>query len=259
MIIALPQLEVFLFILGRILGIFIQAPVFSSRSFPAIAKAGLGIWISAVLWFVVPVNIKLMPQTFEGFVIILATEVAIGFLIGFICNLIFLGIQSAGELIDLQMGLSVSQAFDPIFGASISIVGRLLFFVSLTSFLILGGHHMLLTILHQSFRLIPTPAVVDFSFKTAIPDILNWGQILWTISIQLSGPIILIIFLSDFAFGIVSRVAPQVNVFMLGFQVKPVLGLLAVLFTLPLLIKHIGGLLGTMAEEVLKLLSTIKI
>lgn len=259
MILALPQIEVFLFILARIAGIFIQAPVFSSRTFPSGAKMALAIWIAAVLWFVVPVNLSLMPVNFAGFITILVIEVMIGFIIGFACNVIFLALQSAGELMDLQMGLSVSQAFDPLFGAAISIMGRLLFMVALMAFLLLDGHHLLLSVLHQSFRILPTPAAITLSSPALVTNIVSLGGMLWSIALQLAAPIILIIFLSDFAFGIVSRVAPQVNVFMLGFQVKPALGLLAFLFTLPLLIKHIATLLGLIAQEMLKLLTALKV
>lgn len=259
MVLTVLQLEVFLFILARIMGIFIQAPVFSSRSFPAFAKTALAIWVAIILWFVVPINLHMMPQNFLGFIFCLITETFIGFSIGFVCDIIFLGIQSAGEIIDLQMGLSVSQAFDPMFGASISIIGRLLFFMALTLFLILDGHHMLLSVLFQSFKLIPAPALVNLNSPNLAMTVLNATQNLWVIAIQIAGPIILVIFLSDFAFGIVSRVAPQVNVFMLGFQVKPVLGLVALIFLLPLLVQKFSSLLGTMAEEMIKLVLAIRI
>lgn len=259
MVLTIFQLEVFLFILARIMGIFIQAPVLSNRQFPALAKTALGVWIAIVLWFIVPINAHLMPQNLLGFIFCLVTEVFIGFSIGFICDIVFLGIQSAGEIIDLQMGLSVSQAFDPIFGSSISIIGRLLFFMALTLFLILDGHHMLLSVLFQSFKLIPAPALVNINSPNLAMTVLSATQNLWVIAIQIAGPIILVIFLSDFAFGIVSRVAPQVNVFMLGFQVKPVLGLIALVFLLPLLAQKFSALLGTMAEEMIKLILAIKI
>lgn len=259
MIISLPQLEVFFFIFARLAGIFIQAPGLSSRSIPTLAKAAMVTWITAVLWFVVPVNINSLPQNFMAFILALAIEVTIGYLIGFVCNIIFLAIQSAGELIDLQMGLSVSQAFDPVFGASVSIVGKMLFYVAVTVFFMLNGHHLLFTILQQSFRLLPTPAAINLSSPALISELLGLGQIMWLTALQLAGPILLVIFLLDFTFGIVSRVAPQVNVFMLGFQVKPALGLIVILFTLSLFIKHIAALLGIMNEEVLKLLMFLKV
>ncbi|MBI5701211.1 flagellar biosynthetic protein FliR [Candidatus Saganbacteria bacterium] len=259
MILTLPQIEVFMFILARIAGIFIEAPILSSKSIPALGKTALAIWITSVLWFVTPVNTTLLPKTLVEFIVFIAIEVTIGFLIGFVCNTIFLVLQSAGEFIDLQMGLSVAQSFDPIFGASISIIGRMIFFIALMVFLLFNGHHLLLSMLHQSFTVLPVPTYINLTSANFIYNLLNLGQILLATSVQLAGPVILVIFLSDFAFGIVSRVAPQVNVFMLGFQVKPALGLLAMLFTIPILIKHISRLLGLMGEEVLKLLSAFRL
>lgn len=258
MMISLLQIEVFMLILARISGIFIQAPIFSSRSFPGTAKTAIALWISIILWFVVPVRTELMPQTFMHFIFLVLLEVALGFSIGFICNTIFLAIQGAGEIVDLQMGLSVAQSFDPIFGATISIVGRMFFMIALTAFLILDGHHLLLSILHQSFKLISIPATLNLTSPNFILTIINTCQILLTIALQLSAPIILVIFISDFCFGIVSRVAPQVNVFMLGFQVKPSLGLLLLLFTLSLFVKHISFIMSNISEEILKALAAIK-
>ena len=259
MIITIPQIQVFFFIIARVAGIFIQAPILSSRSFPTLGKTALAIWISLILWFVTPIKIELMPQNLIGFVLALTTEVMLGFTIGFACNIIFLSIQSAGELIDLQMGLSVAQSFDPVFGGAVSIMGRALFFTGIVIFFAVDGHHLFLSILNQSFNMIPAPAVINLASPSFITTLMGLGATLLNLSIKLAIPAILVIFISDFCFGIVSRVAPQVNVFMLGFQVKPSLGLLTLFLIMPLLVKQIASLLGIMGEEALKLLLALKI
>jgi len=258
MIITAAQIEVFLLIFARIIGIFIAAPLFSTRTFPATTKVAFAIWLAAVLWYVTPFKLGSLPTSLTGLVMALTFEVLIGYLLGFVCNIIFLAIQAAGEMIDMQMGLSVANSFDPIFGATISVVGRFMITTALTIFVLADGHHLVLSALHQSFRAIPPAHLPNISSPMLTQQLMELGKTFWTIALQLAGPIILIIFLSDFAFGIVSRVAPQVNVFMLGFQVKPALGLVGVLFTLPLLVKHMANLLGVMSEEMLKLLMAIK-
>jgi len=258
MIFSFAQLEIFLLILARILGLFTMAPVLSSRTFPALAKTALAIWIAVVLWFVVPVQPDKLPSTMIMFAVSMFSEVALGWLFGFVTNALFLAIQSAGEIMDLQMGLSVASAFDPLFGATISIIGRLAFYISITVFLLANGHHMFLSVLHQSFKLIPPGQLINITSPLLTEQLLSLVKDFWLIVIQLSGPIVLLIFLSDFAFGIVSRVAPQVNVFQLGFQVKPSLGLVGILFTLPILSRHIENLVGTMAEGMLKLLMVLR-
>jgi flagellar biosynthetic protein FliR len=257
MILTIAQLEIFFFILARIIGVFIQAPLFNSRSFPAAAKIAFALWLSIVLWFVTPVS-PILPTTVVGFILTLIAEVALGFIIGFICNVLFIALQSAGEMMDLQMGLSVAQALDPVFGAVISVIGRLIFFTALIAFITFDGHHLLLSALHQSFTALPAGKIANFATYNLTEQMLGLGSTLWMTAIKLAAPIILLIFLSDFTFGIVSRVAPQVNVFMLGFQVKPMLGLFGVLLTLPFLIKYVGKLIESMATEIIKLLAILK-
>lgn len=257
MIISLAQLEVFFFILARLAGVFIQAPLFSSRSFPAPAKTAFAVWLAIVLWFVTPVS-PTLPATLLLFILTLIAEVALGFLIGFICNVIFIAVQSAGEIIDLQMGLSVASALDPVFGAVISIIGRMTFFIALIVFLAFDGHHLLLSAFHQSFTVLPAGKIANFVTYDLANQIMGLGGMLWMTAIKIAAPVILLIFLSDFTFGIVLRVAPQVNVFMLGFQVKPVLGLFGFSLILPFLIRYIGKLIESMASEIIKLLVIIK-
>lgn len=252
MILTTTQLQVFFFLLARIAGIFISAPIFSSRSFVAPAKVAFCVWLSLLLWFVTPVTGSL-PASLAGFVVVLAAEVAFGYAIGFIANLLFVALQSAGELIDAQMGLSVATALDPSIGQVISIVGRLVMFVSLIVFLELDGHHLVLSGFQQSFTALPAGQAANFTPYNLVAQFAGLGGALWLTAVKLAIPAILLIFLADFTFGIVSRVAPQVNVFMLGFQVKPLLGLFAISLTLPFLVRYINNMLGTLGQEFIKL------
>ena len=256
MVITLPQLYVFLLILARVAGIFFTAPLLSSRTFPTSGKTALAVWISAVLWFAVPAP-AYFPNGATMMSLIIFKEFVVGFMIGFVCQLLFAAIQASGDFVDLQMGMSIATIMDPTTGGIATIIGRLSFFIGLVVFVIVNGHHMILSALHASFRALPLAAPINIS-ANFISQILNLGTTFWFIAIQLAIPAVLLIFLSDFAFGIVSRVAPQVNVFMLGFQVKPSLGLIAILFSLPLFINHISLLVGQMGEEMLKLFVNIR-
>ncbi len=258
MIITLEQLEVFLLILARISGLFIAAPVLSTRLIPATIKIALSIWISIVLWFVVPIK---SPLPTELFILVLAlvNEVLIGFIIGFICNIIFAAIQAAGDIMDLQMGMSIATVISPTTGGVVSLVGLLAFQLGLLIFVIANGHHMILGALVQSFRLLPLAAPINVGGVNFMTQLIDLGRGLWLTAIQLAAPVVLLLFLTDFAFGIVSRVAPQVNVFMLGFQVKPTIGFIALLMTMPLLIRHILGLIETMGPELLRAMMLLKL
>ncbi|MCU0640474.1 MAG: flagellar biosynthetic protein FliR [Candidatus Margulisbacteria bacterium] len=253
MVIPVGQIAIYFLILARLGGVFIQAPLFNSRSFFTSAKVAFALWTALVLWFVTPVS-PVLPTSLSGFILTLVAEVAVGFLIGFIANVMFIAIQSAGEIIDMQMGLSVAQALDPVFGAVISIIGRLTFFTALVIFLSMDGHHLLLSAFHHSFTILPAGQIANFSQPALVEQLLTIGSGLWLTAIKIAAPVILLIFLADFTFGIVSRVAPQVNVFMLGFQVKPLLGLFGISLLVPFIVKYISRLIESMGAEIVKLL-----
>lgn len=255
MVLTLPQIQVLVLIFARVAGIFIEGPLFSARTFPALAKTALAIWVSFALMFSTPVS--MLPPDSIIFIIMLLSEFFIGFAIGFVCNVFFETLQSAGNLIDLQMGTSIASAMDPNTGAMSSMIGRLAYFLGLVTFLVLNGHHMILAGVHQSFLALPIGHLMNFSSALTLQVVDSVASLL-LISLQLSVPALLIIFLADFSFGIVSRVAPQVNVFMLGFQVKPSLGILALLFSAPLLTSHVSTLINQMIQEIMKLLVNIK-
>jgi flagellar biosynthesis protein FliR len=257
MIVGITQLEVFCFILARLAGIFIQAPLFNTRSIATSGKVALAVWLALLLWFVTPVS-PALPNSFLLFVLVLIAEIFFGFTIGLICNVTFVALQSAGEIIDMQMGLSVAQSLDPVFGSVISIIGRLIGFVSLVMFITVDGHHLLLSAFHQSFVALPAGRVANFGSGALVLQTMNLGSILWMTAIKLAAPIVLLIFLVDFSFGIVSRVAPQVNVFMLGFQVKPFVGLFGFLMCLPFLLKYVNQVIALMGTQILQFIAAVK-
>lgn len=258
MVITMPQIAVFFLIFARVVGIFLQAPVYNARTIPAFFKIAFTIWFSAAFWFMVPVLNSSQFSSFNiSFVFLIVNELLIGLLIGFVCQILFAAIQATGDFIDLQMGMSIATMLDPSTGSVATILGRLCFFLGVIIFFITNGHHMILSALYESFRLIPVGTPINIS-ANLINQLIHLGEALWLISLQLATPALLIIFLSDFSLGIVSRVAPQVNVFMLGFQLKPMLGLLAFIFSLPLLISFITHMTEQMMQEIIKLFVNIR-
>lgn len=247
----LIQLEVFFLILARIGGLFSRAPIITTRGMPNLARTALAVFTSIILWFVIPLPARL-PNNFFSFALALVNEVILGFLIGFICYLIIVIFQAAGEIMDLQMGLSVSKTLDPAFGLEISIIGRLVYMFGLVVFVLINGHHLMFSALNTSFSLFPIAGSVNYSlgFLNQLVKIITD---LWVVAIQLAAPVVLLIFLFDFAFGLVSKVAPQVNVFMLGFQVKPFLGVLIFLFALPIF----AGKIESLIEQLLPTILTV--
>ena len=117
---------------------------------------------------------------------------------------------------------------------------------------------MLLAAFHHSFEFLPAGKLANFISNDFAVQTFALGSSLWLTALKLAIPVILLIFIVDFTFGIVSRVAPQVNVFMLGFQVKPYVGLFGIMLMTPLLIKYLGKVIELMLAESTKFLMYIK-
>ncbi len=250
------DLQVFFLILFRIIGMMIRTPVLSSQHIPALGRMAISIWVAGLLWFVAPSA----PPSLTGviFILALANEFIIGLLMGFVAEAIFLAVQMAGELMDLQMGLSIASTFDPIFGAQVSVIGRFASMFALVLFLVAGGHHMMLEAIHKSLTILPIGVPINLFSQNLVYFLAQTVQKLVLLSVQLAAPIMLLLFLTDFAFGIVSRVAPQVNVFMLSFQSKPSIGLIGIFFALPLLIRHTVQLVPQIANQLVALMGIVK-
>lgn len=237
-----------MFVLARVLGLFGQATFFSLRSIPAMPKVAISFFIALVLWFSVPVPANL-PGTAFGFLFALLAEYLLGRLLGFVSFIIVQSILSAGDLMGMQMGLSSATMFDPAHGVQISVIGTFFDYVAMIIFLAVEGHVMLISALQKSFTILPVTSALNF-VGTMLP-IIDLGVVLWELAVRLAAPVILTIFLLDFAMGTVSKVAPQVNVFQLGFQVKPTLGLFTLLLMMPLLVPQIVQVMNTMLEKMI--------
>ncbi len=252
MIISVNQLFIFMLIMARMIGLFQTAPFFSQNNISRTIKIALIIWISVVIWFVVPVpgaNVP-VPQSGIPLVIALIQEVLIGVMIGTVADIIFAGVKAAGEIIGMQMGLSVASTFDPAEGGQESIVTKLFAETMLLLFLVIDGHHLLLVAVRKSFDVLPL--LQGFNFAMAGRSLVELGGSILAIGISLAAPVALVIFLLDFGFGMVSRVAPQVNVFQLGFQCKPPLGELILMLTAPFLVERMIFLLSQVVQELTK-------
>jgi len=247
MVITAAQLVIFLLIIARIVGIFMTAPLFSDATISRTFKTTFMFTIAFLLWFVIPFPDARLPTDTFLFMLAAAQEFFIGYLLGMVTKMIFCGIEAAGDMMGAQMGLSVASMLDPATGRQSVVTARLLRWIVVIIFLSIDGPHFILTALYKSYDALPLLNVWNFS-RAALHLASTAGDI-FAIAVQLAAPILLVIFLLDFAFGLISRVAPQVNVFQLGFQMKPALGSFIFMLMIPLLLERIVWLIGLMVEK----------
>lgn len=247
------QVGFFLLIFVRITGIFMMAPIFGSRNIPGRVKAGLALIITYILFPLVFSNTAVIPDHFLPFLFIVAGELIVGLILGFVSSLIFSSIQMAGQLLDMQIGFGMINVIDPLSGQQAPIIGNFKYILALITFLATNGHHVLLSALFASFKLVPVTGVV---VQVAIVEFMvNVVGGMFVLALKISLPIIVALLLTDMALGILARTMPQMNIFVVGVPGKIIVGIFVLSIALPFYIFFLEMAFDGMYKNIFSLLS----
>lgn len=222
----------FFLVLARITPMFILAPIFSSKMVPLRAR---GIIAVAITMGLAPVamhgqHIPGQPLEVLGLIV---KELLVGFVFAFAIAALFAAIQMAAALTDAIAGFSFAGMVDPVNGNQGGVLTTLYNLVGLMMFIAIGGDAWMLRGLARTFQLVPltsSPRVAPM-VGSAVASV---GQI-FTSALEVAAPAVLALIITDVAFGMVSRVVPQLNVFAVGFPIKAGIALLIVAASLPFL------------------------
>ncbi len=181
-------------------------------------------------------------------------EVTNGLILGLISNIAFEILLMAGSLIDVHIGLSMLSTMDPNSKASTTITGNLLHYVALVIFFIVDGHHMLIKALIESFITLPMGKGLMYGdMMTIIEIVANY----FLIGLKIAIPIVLIIILTDISMGLISRAVPQINVMILGMPVKMLVGIVAIVISLPIILKLFISSISYLPDIFRKIITTV--
>jgi flagellar biosynthetic protein FliR len=206
-------------------------PPFNSRGIPAAVKGALALALAVALLHKVTAG---LPAITPGFLIVSAlTEVTIGAGLGFIVQVLFSAVQMAGDLIDLTGGFSLQPAYDPLNMTMTSNVGRLHYTLASTLLFTSGGHLMLVRGFATSYEGLPVGGTVPTDQLGSI--LMTALSMMFLAALQIAGPMVAVLLLADVALALLSRAAPALNIFALGFPVKIMLTLSLLGLTFPLL------------------------
>jgi flagellar biosynthetic protein FliR len=216
----------------RTLALLSALPVLGTRTVPTrirIALAGLVALAAQPSLPEMPVVALDSPAAFA----LVAQQVVIGLAIGFAVRVVFAAIEYAGEFVGLQMGLNFAGFFDPVSASGGTASGR--FYGTMVAFLfvVINGHLLVLAALVQSFGAFPV-GPEPFAFLRAVAPH-RWGAEVFTTGLWIALPMIGMLLFVNLLLGAISRVAPQINIFAIGFPVTLAVGLLGMLVSLPLL------------------------
>lgn len=216
----------------RVLALFTAAPVFSMRAIPVRVRIGLAFLVALCAQAVLPDQpvIDLNGREAAGAVL---QQVGVGLAIGFAVRLVFAAVELAGEVIGLQMGLNFASFFDPASNAQVSAVARFFGNIAMLLFVVVNGHLMVLMAVVKSFDAFP----VNGQFLQAVAQMRlhELGASLFASGLWIALPMIALLLFVNLTLGIISRVAPQMNIYAVGFPVTLTVGMLGITATLPML------------------------
>jgi len=218
--------------LVRILALLSVAPLLSHRAIPVRLRVALALAIAIVLVPVVESPPIADALTGAGLAL-LVQNIALGVLIGFTVRLVFASLEVAGEIVGLQMGLSYAGFFNPASGQSQNAVGNFMSLLALLMFVAIDGHLWLLHALAESFRLYPltggTALPIDFGQAARL------GADIFSVGLTIALPFVAVMLLTNIVLGVLARVAPQLNIFAVGFPLTILVGLSLLFLLLPYL------------------------
>lgn len=224
----------------RVLALFTAAPLFSMRVVPLRVKIGLAFFVALCAQGVLvdPPIINLNGREVLG---VVAQQVMVGLAMGFSVRLVFASVELAGEVIGLQMGLNFASFFDPASNAQLSAVARFFSHMAMLLFVVINGHLLLLMAVIKSFDRFPVNS--NFMQVFAGMRLYELGAALFASALWIAMPMIALLLFVNLAMGIISRVAPQMNIYAVGFPVTLTVGMLGIAATLPMLEQPVTGLL----------------
>ena len=238
-LVPLDQFQNFLLCMARVMTLVASIPVFNSKNAPAQVKVGIGFGLSLLLFPLMAPHTPRVDFNFTEFGLLMVNEALIGAMLGLIAQLVFTAISFGGTIIGYQMGFAAANIFDPQTTQQLSLMSQFSNVVAILIFLALDIHHIFIEVIVDSYIIFP-PGPIDFT-GGSIDLLMDMTAHMFVLGVKLSAPILALLLLSTLVLGILSRVFPQLNVFMLSFPMNIGIALFVIGITLhfiPLILRR---------------------
>jgi len=228
------QIEVWLLVLIRVSVLVFLMPILMTDDVPTRFKAGLSFFLSIILFPTLPQTAIAIPGNLAAYIFMALKEIYIGAVMGFAGTFIFAGLRFAGSWIDSETGFNMTQIFNPMAGEEDTPLAHLIFILFIMILLAGGGHVFYLQAMAESFRLIPlTSAHMASGGLVSVFAVMTGESFL--LGMKVAAPVVATLFVSSIALAMIARIMPQMNVWMVGMPMKIALGMLTLMFALPMM------------------------
>ncbi|MEM0954989.1 MAG: flagellar biosynthetic protein FliR [Pseudomonadota bacterium] len=247
----LLQLQTHIWPFLRISALLLAAPLFSAASISVRVRVIFALVVAVLIAPLLPPPPAVYVFSTTA-VLLAAQEILIGIAMGFVMQLVFGAVVIAGQTVAMSMGLGFAMSVDPQNGVQVPVVSQLNVVLATLLFLAIDGHLMLVSTLVESFTLLPIAGL--FSNAGLFTAVVALGSQLFASALLLSLPTLTAILMINVAFGVITRAAPQLNIFAVGFPVTILAGFLFMLLSLPAFITALQAFLTQGLEQTLKVL-----
>lgn len=240
----------------RVVALFSVAPVFGAREVPPQVRIALALLFALVIYPLVAAQVAPVPQDLFDLAAAALRETSIGLLMGLVVSLLFQAALVAGDLMDLQMGFGMAAVFNPTLGAQTAMMGQFLYRYTVVVFLLLNGHHLLLSGVVTSFESLPAARLsLDTDVLRLFGDL---ALTVFSVGLRIAAPAVATLLIVDVALAMVSRAVPQMNVFVVGMPVKIVVGMVVIVAALGLMTSVLQNYVGGVTLEMLHVLRALR-
>lgn len=229
----------FLWPLVRIAAMMMVAPIFSIRQIPVRFRMLLAVLITIIVQPAIPPAPVVTVPGPEAMLILLQ-QIGIGVALGFLLQMAFNALILGGQLMAFSMGLGFASMMDPANGVQVPVVSQYWLILAILSFLAMNGHLLLISALVDTFTVLPI--AVDGLGRAGIWEVLLWASRMFAAGVLMALPVLISLLLINIGMGVVSRAAPQLNIFAIGFPITLMAGFLLIWATLPQVMTQFGRL-----------------
>lgn len=216
--------QYFILVLARIVTMVSLVPIYGSGAVPTQTKIGFSLLLSFIIFPIVVRDFPPIPEHLLLFFGLMFREVLVGVLMGLVTSIIFAAVQLSGQIFGMQIGFGIVNVIDPLSDLQISILGQFEFLVAIMLFLAVGGHHLLIAAMANSYLHVPLGAfAVNAPLTEQVTQML--GK-MFDIAFKVGFPMIAAIFLINIVMGVIARTVPQMNIFIVGLPLNIFVGLI---------------------------------